>query len=191
MILNLLQVTLPLQIKNLLSDAKQNFEDGGFTSEAENLTLNDLIRFKNKLSKPDGGRANHLAKTQSGGNFFRDAPISEIDRAFEILINDANIIKNFFASCVGSSIIPQNLQEGIQQRSEISEQVASMVSKTVNGTRSILAQASELSPRDRISIGQAYKAIEEPLVPLSRDRVTVYNNYIRDARNDGVRLCPQ
>lgn len=173
----------------LLDTLQGQFENGDFTNEAEQLTLNDLLRARQRWAQPDGGRANHLAKTRSGGNFFRDASPERISEAFGILINDAEVIQRFMGSCMGKSYLSENARDVAQNNHGVMTDYLPILRQTVGQVQNTLS-GSELTAQTRIQLEQLYRQMESPLVTPSSNRVTIYKNYVRERRNDGVRLCP-
>ena len=173
----------------LLKGLKDRFENGEFTAEAERLDLNDLIRFKRKLSQPDGGRANHLARTKVGGNFFRDAPPERLKQAFDILINDAQIIRDFMGSCIGKNYLSENARDVAKSNHTGLGTYIPALKETV-GSVTALISTGELDAASRIQLERLYRQLETPLVTPSKNRVTIYENYVRGKRSDGVLLCP-
>ncbi|NCC22619.1 MAG: hypothetical protein EOM26_09195 [Alphaproteobacteria bacterium] len=166
-----------------------DFQNGRFTAEAEKLTLNDLLRFKDKLSRPDGGRADHLARTGSAGDFFRDAPSAELTRAFNILVNDAEVIHRFMASCTGKDYLPAKVQSVAENNHSVLTGYLPVLREAVGSVVRVLG-THELDAASRLRLKQLYEQLEGPLVTPSENRVTIYNNYVNGRRYDNLIACP-
>ena len=172
----------------LLANTEAQFEKGDFTSEAESLSLNDLIRHRHRMSLPDSGRANHLNRTVSSGNFFRDAPSSRIVEAFEILVSDTTVIRDFMASCVGKDYLSENTRNVVANNYQALSEYLPVVTSLVNNVRQAIS-GQELDAQTRIQLELLYRRAESPLVTPSSNRVAIYNAHIRGNRDDGIRLC--
>ena len=173
----------------LLGSMRAQFESGEFTAEAERLTLNDLIRARNRFSQPDGGRANHLDRTASGGNFFRDAPPERLAEAFDILINDAEVIQQFMASCMNKDYLSEDARRVARNNHDVISEYMPVLIKGVGVVKSILG-GSELDAPTRIELETIYRSLESVLVVPSENRVAIHESYVAERRDDGVRLCP-
>jgi len=125
---------------NLLESLHSQFDNGDFTNEAEQLTLNDLLRARQRWSQPDGGRANHLTKTRSGGNFFRDASPERISEAFGILTNDAEIIQSFMGSCIGKSYLSEDARSVAQNNYDVMTGYLPLLRETVGQVQGSLSE---------------------------------------------------
>jgi hypothetical protein len=175
--------------KSLILDGLfDDFNEGVFTAEAEKLTLNDLIRFKARMALPDNGRANHLQRVGSDSSFFREASPEKIVEAFEILISDTRVIQEFMGSCIGKTYLSDNARSVAQNNYAVLTQYLPLVEKSVSSVIDIL-NTQELDASSRIALEKMYRQFEEPLITPSKNRVTIYDDYIRGKRHDGIRLC--
>lgn len=173
----------------LLQGMQTQFENGDFTNEAEQLTLNDLLRERHRLSQPDGGRANHLAKTNSGGSFFRNAPAERISNAFNALVQDAEIIQEFMSSCRGKPYLPENVRGVVDNNHEALTSYLPVLHDAIGKIQSTLS-GEELDAPSRIQLERLYQKMEAPLVTPSRNRVKIYNGYVEERSNNNMVLCP-
>lgn len=177
---------------SFLDGLQTDFSNSAFTSEAEGLTVRDLIYRKLELARPDSGPANHLTRTASNGGseFFRDAPASRIGEAFDILVNDTDVIINFMASCQSADYLPENARSVAQNNYRVLSEYRPILTESVGQVREILS-SGELSPQARINLRSIYRSLEDPLVTPSRNRNTLWNSDAVQSRHTGNKIaCP-
>lgn len=163
----------------LLEGLETEFSNKTFTSEAERLTVNDLLRRKEFLSRPDGGPANHLTRVTSGDGgdgLFDSASRQQIIEAFEAQAENARRLSGFFSRCSTASYIPEEIRSGLAtipgDLSAVLPGINQMVGWLQQGD-------GELSLQDRLAAKEAYNTIHDGILyPASDLRVQVHNRFV-------------
>lgn len=163
---------------SLLEGLESEFASGAFTSEAEGLTVNDLLRRKAFLSRPDNGPANHLTRVTSGEGQdpFDRATRQEMIEVFETQAENAKRFSGFFSRCSTASYIPEDLRQVFPK---ISSDLSSVV-PNINQMIGFLRQSEgELSVKDRLVAKNTYNTIHDKILyPASDLRVKIHNKFV-------------
>lgn len=130
---------------------------------------------KQKLSRPDGGPANHLTRQASGeGDGFGDASKQEIIRALEDQQENTRRLQGFFRRCSSASYIPQDLRNNL---AEIPEGLNEFISSSKQ-LITTLRQNNDFTARDRVAAQRSYDAIHGVIYPLSEIRVNIHEKFV-------------
>ncbi len=175
---------LPDTAAAFLDDSmRQHFTDGTFTAEAETVSVRDLVRFKDRLSRPDNGPANHLARTASGGgDLFRDGTKGEIVEALESQLHNMEIIQGFFQRCATAHYIPEPLRTAMSEMIEqaINPSLETFRPATAQMIGTIQGKTGDLTLEDRLAIKTYYNEFHAILYPLSAQRVDIHERFVAD-----------